>query len=206
MNTFSLITNWIEGIAFFIAFLLTFWPSHNRMTIAAKLWTIGMLSTGILFACVILKPLFATITLVNISATFSFVFSPPILLSLISLVLVITESTLLFRFSQERALRLGKVLFLFIVPVFMLLKDFLLMPLGHIYFPLGVSYIGYALLWLRIRENLTFEIAEECLGKVLDRVAIDQRAFNPRFYPKISHRFTFSRVMASSNRPRVIDC
>lgn len=143
--------SWVSGIAFLIAFVLTFWPSRQRMTIAAALWAVGMLSfTGLTAYDLFLR------------GGIAYAFSSPSsdfplfawLVPLVSLGLAITESVLLFpQVPQDRALRVAKVLFLAVVPTFIVLTSLPYMQPGLWQFPLGMHWLGYPLLWFRIREN-----------------------------------------------------
>jgi hypothetical protein len=151
MQIYYMRVSWISGIAFFLAFLLTFWPSRSRMTVGAALWMVGILSITGMSAYNMFQ-----------GGSISYAFSPsgnfPLfgwLIPLVSLLLAITESILLFPWiSQELAIRLGRVLFLVIVPAFVLLTSLPYIHQGGFWqFPLGISWLGYPLLWFRIREK-----------------------------------------------------
>ena len=150
MQVYFMRVSWVSGIAFFAAFLLTFWPSRARMTIAAALWSIGMLSIAGLSA-------YDMFLRGGIAYAFSASGGFPLfawLIPLLGLALALTESVFLFpQMQQERALRLGRVLWLAGVPAFVLLTSLPYMRQGVWQFPLGIQWLGYPLLWFRIREN-----------------------------------------------------
>jgi len=151
MQVYYLRASWVSGIACFAAFFLTFWPSRHRMTAAAVLWVIGMLSnTG-----VIAYDQF-------ISGGISYAFSPssssfPLfawLVPLLSVGLAVAESVLLFTWiEQGRALLIGKILFLAVVPGYVVLASLPYARMGFWHFPVGICWLGFPLLWFRIREN-----------------------------------------------------
>ena len=141
---------WASGIGLFVAFLLTFWAARAVLIFAAVLWAIGVLSAtgweayGLFFQGQMAYafgggrfPVFAW------------------LVPLISVVLAVVESALLFPWvPQKRALWIGKILFLLVVPAMILVKAF--PRVGHPFYlySLGVSWLAYPLLWFRIREKL----------------------------------------------------
>jgi hypothetical protein len=141
---------WISGIAFFGAFLLTFWPSRLRMVVAAVLWTIGMLTiTGLIAYSQSMQGAIAHAF--NSSRAFPlFGWLAP----LISIVLAVIECVLLFPWvKQKRALDVGKILFLAVVPAFLVLFAIPSWRESFSPFPLGIQWLGYPLLWFRIRER-----------------------------------------------------
>jgi hypothetical protein len=77
------------------------------------------------------------------------------LVPVIKVLLAVVESALLFPWvPQKRALALGKILFLLIVPAVVLLTALPQMRGPLYWFPLGASWLAYPLLWFRIREKL----------------------------------------------------
>lgn len=151
MQVYWMRVNWISGIAVFVAFVLTFWPSRFRMIIAATLWATGILAiVGLRAYDFLLRG--------GIGYAFSATTGFPLyawLIPLISLLLAITECVLLFPWiPQQGALRIGTFLFLTLVPAFYVFQSLQFSPPGHWRFPLGFEWVGYPLLWFRIRENL----------------------------------------------------
>lgn len=151
MQVYYMRVSWVSGIACFAAFLLTFWPSRHRMTTAAVLWVIGMLSiTGL------------TAYGQFMQGGISYAFSSPSssfplfawLIPLLSVALAVAESVLLFTWiEQALALRIGKILFLVVVPAYLLLASLPYARMGFWQFPVGITWLGFPLLWFRIREN-----------------------------------------------------
>ncbi|MCD4653233.1 hypothetical protein K8T06_04800 [bacterium] len=137
---------WIIEIAFFAAFLITFWPTRKCLSLAAVLWTVGIFSmTG---------PWVYYIFFTNRYEQNQFYSRSPLLLVWIlplSLLLVsIVQSGLLFPFIQkERALRVGKIFFLLVIPfIYFLYSRFY----NFDYMALTI-WFGASVLWFRIREK-----------------------------------------------------
>ncbi len=143
--------SWISGTALLIAFLLTFWPNRTRILIAAALWSFGMLITAGLSA-------YDAFLRGGIAYAFNASSGFPLgglLIPMASLALAAAQSLLLFPVvSQNRALFLGKILLLVIWPALILLQ-WLPQQSRHSFhfFPFGTLWLGYPLLWFRIREN-----------------------------------------------------
>ena len=142
--------SWISGITFFVAFLLTFWPSRARVLTAAALWTV------------------ATFVLVGFSsywiiwgANFGYAFNHsagfPLfgwLLPLSTVAFALAESCLLFPWVfQSRALFLGRIIYLLVAPLCAIIL-YLRQSEHNLPFPLGAEWLGHTLLWFRIRERL----------------------------------------------------
>ncbi|MBI5773120.1 MAG: hypothetical protein HZA89_05165 [Verrucomicrobia bacterium] len=149
--------DWISGLALFAAFLLTFWPSRRRLSVAAVLWVVGSFAIHGIRGYDMLSR--GGIAYASSPPSSSFpLFSWFIPLS--SLVMVTAASALLAtQFEQKKALKLGRILFLVIWPTLTLLlalPEWLQAgerhPLG-IRWPLGLGWIGTPLLWFRIREQ-----------------------------------------------------
>ena len=141
---------WVGGIALLFAFLITFLPSRPALIVGAVLWSIGIFST---------TGLQAYWLFFQGQTDYAFSSGPfPLvawLVPVISIVLAVVESALLFPWvSQKRALALGKILFLIIVPAVVLFSAFPRMGSPFYQFPLGASWLAYPLLWFRIREKL----------------------------------------------------
>lgn len=150
MQLYLLQVGWLSGISFFVAFLLTFWPSRLRLRIAAVLWMVGVLAvTGLSAYSMFLQ------------GSMAHAFAPqgrlPIfawLVPLLWLLLTLVECLLLLPIvSQPTALRAGKFLFLIVVPVFMVVIALPGWRYGGAHFPIGIEWLGYPLLWFRIRER-----------------------------------------------------
>jgi hypothetical protein len=142
-----------SGIALFAAFVLTFWSARPIMLVAAVLWAIGFLPPTAWHA-------FRLFHQGQMASAFSGEPLPLVswLIPVISMALAIAETVLLFPWvTQKRALRIGKILFLAIVPAVVLLTGFSSMRAPFHQFPLGVSWLAYPLLWFRIRERLNAE-------------------------------------------------
>lgn len=147
MQVYNMRVSWVSGIAFFIAFILTFWPSRTRLTVASILWVIGVFAITGLSA-------YGQFEQGGIAYAFGAPSSGfPLfawLLPLLSIVFAMAESILLFPWiEQERALGLGKILFLIVVPAYLLFAS---LPYIRFGFPIGISWLGFPLLWFRIRE------------------------------------------------------
>jgi hypothetical protein len=141
---------WVGGIALFVGFLLTFLPSRPALIFAAVLWSIGIYST---------TGWEAYMLFFQGQMAHSFSGEPfPLfawLIPLTSVLLAVAESMLLFPWvPQKRALWIGKVLFLVVVPAVVLLTALPKMHGPFYWFPLGASWLAYPLLWFRIREKL----------------------------------------------------
>jgi hypothetical protein len=81
---------------------------------------------------------------------------------LLSIVLAVVECILLFPWIKQRtALDVGKMLFLFIVPAFVILSSLPSWRYGFGRFPLGIEWLGFPLLWFRIRERQPTEPGQE---------------------------------------------
>ena len=144
------LTPWVGGIVLFLAFLLTFWPARLAMIVAAVLWTIGILSTTfwqafLLFHDGLMASAFTSEPVPLVSW----------LLPVITIVVVLAESTLLFPWVlQKRALCVGRILFLVVAPAVFIFTSVANMGFRFYQFPLGASWLAYPLLWFRIREKL----------------------------------------------------
>jgi len=125
----------INGLALFVAFLLAFKENPRHTTCAAILWIISIISIG------------------------GYCYSYSLLNGKILALLALSgaASVLLFPWVSRRvAMPLAKILFLVITPPLLLLLS--APTLGSSYqFPLGASYVGYTMLWFRIRENFDAE-------------------------------------------------
>ncbi len=149
MLVYYMRVTWVSGLAFLVAFILTFWPSRHRMIAAAIFWTIGIFAISGFHA----YDMFARGA---IGSAFSSSGPFPLFSWLVpvgSLGLAFTESVLLFPWiPRERALRIGRVIFLIILPPCLILLSLSSRTKDFWPFPLGVSALGYPLLWFRIRE------------------------------------------------------
>ena len=157
MQAYYVRISWVSGFAFLTAFFLTFWPSRSRMTFAAVLWSAGTLAIAGFSA-------YSMFLRGGIAYAFSSSGGFPLfawLIPLVELSLAVTESILLFpQIPQEQALRLGRVLFLTVVPVIVFLVSLPQMMESHFWrFPLGIEWLGLPLLWFRIRENSSDQTA-----------------------------------------------
>jgi len=116
--------------------------------VAAVLWGIGMFSiTGLSAYGAIAQ---SGVGYAGTTSSPSFLLTV-LLVPLVSMFLAVAEFVFLFPWlSQDHALLIGRILFLLIVPAFILLTRHSGLS-GE--FPLGIQWLGYPLLWFRIREN-----------------------------------------------------
>jgi hypothetical protein len=140
---------WVAASCFIAAFVLTFWPSRVRSSVAAILFGIGILTRLSTFA-------YAYFTAAGAAWGFSRDTQPPGVTwwaMPVQLVLYALAACILLwpTIPQQRALLLGKILhLLFGVPLF----AFLLIPRTlQFHTPLELTWLVYALLWFRIREG-----------------------------------------------------
>ena len=142
---------WIAGGSFVAAFVLTFWPSRLRSSVAALLFTVGILTRLSTFA-------YAYFTAAGAAWGFSRDTQPAGVIwwtmPSILVIYAIAACVLLWPFIvQQRALLFGKILHLLVgIPLF----AFFLVPDTLRYHRiLELSWLVYALLWFRIRESYT---------------------------------------------------
>jgi hypothetical protein len=140
---------WIAGGCFVAAFVLTFWPSRMRSTLAAILFAVGILTRLSAFA-------YAYFTAAGAAWGFSTDSQPPGVtwwaMPLLLIIYALAACVLLWPFiSQQRALLLGKILHLLIgIPLF---AFFLIPDTLRLHRILELTWLVYALLWFRIRES-----------------------------------------------------
>ncbi len=151
-NTFIFyphIANWIACITFFAAFLLTLSPTEKRARVAAVLFSFGLLARLINLA--VLN--FSVVTSgsdgqpTNVHPTMSLISSFWIMIYAIAAIWL-----LLPYLPQTRALFLGKVLHLVILPPLVLWLSVGLVNHTITVLPYDLTWLVYTLLWFRIRE------------------------------------------------------
>jgi hypothetical protein len=145
---------WISGFALLVAFVLTFWNGRNVCRLAAAFYSMGAIigiGAGVYFR------VFSTWIIYHLTD------GPPASSAILTTALAIPIGTALYGLgavvllwpgiSQEKALRLGKILHLIILPLLILpvIIAAFFSNQGETYSELG--WLVYPLLWFRIREN-----------------------------------------------------
>jgi hypothetical protein len=146
LNTrFYEVVGLICAASFFVAFILTFWPSRLCAGSAALLFAIGIVAKLSAHA-------YSFYIALDVNSGFFHV--SPIWWALPSLFVCygIAASALLWpSLTQERAMRFGKILHLVLAP---LLIALLVFPWYHEHRrAFDLTWLVYALLWFRIREG-----------------------------------------------------
>jgi hypothetical protein len=147
----------IGGMPLFIAFLLTFQKNLRATVCSAILWVIGI---------IVYSGMGIYTYLLDDNMHFAYFSDTKLFwvkcLIVIIAVLSVAASALLFPWiTKKLAMQFGKILLLIIMPTLLLLISALTIYPSYPMvwtFPLGASYIGYTVLWFRIREN--FDAAE----------------------------------------------
>jgi hypothetical protein len=145
---------WIPGFALLAAFILTFWSRRIISRLAATLYSVGAL-VGI--------GLIAYARIFSIWVNYHLTDGPPADPAILAVALSLPIGTVLYAFGavallwpgipQEKALGLGKILHLIILPLLiliMVIAAFFSFH-GEVYSELG--WLVYAFLWFRIRES-----------------------------------------------------
>jgi hypothetical protein len=153
-STFFYFAERIDAVAFFVAFVLTVWPSRARLIVASSLYVVGMFFIMGLFT-------YSTFNiarmLIGLSDSGS---SNPI--ALIAYVIPITggvyaitaSALLLPAIPQKRAMRLGMILHLIVLPILVaLLSVHGAPPVLRSVYPTDLKWLAFGLLWFRIRES-----------------------------------------------------
>ena len=134
------ITNWIACITFFAAFVLTLWPDRRRSCWAAASFSLGLLARLIYLAIYY----FSAVTDGGDShPTECLVISAWVLVYAVAAVWLLWPSI-----PQQRALRLGKILHLVVLPPLVIWLDVGWADMN----PFNLTWLLYAVLWFRIRE------------------------------------------------------
>lgn len=158
--------SWIVGITFLTAFVLTFWRGRVISRLAAALYSVGTL-VGNGFT------IWAWVMVVWIN--FHLTDAPSVDYGALWIALILPAAVALYTLgavillwrgiSQRKALRLGKILHLIVLPLFLLvMMAGSLFSRGGLAAPWASSFIC-ALMWFRIRERYETE-RENCLPAV----------------------------------------
>ena len=142
----------VAGITFFVAFILTFWPSRRISICAAILYAIGALTYLVFFAAHYFQ-LSVMEWKANGGLSGSFPAVGWLLPGLIVVYGVAASAVLLPFISQRKALRFGRILHLVVLP---LLVVCLWVAPFHEYLSIAahsLNWLAYGVLWFRVREG-----------------------------------------------------
>ena len=152
LNTFIFyphISNWIACLTFFAAFVLTLVPNAKRVKSAAVLYCFGLLARLIYLAVYN----FSVVTSGSNGSSADVHPTMAIVCSVWALVYATAAVWLLWpSIPQARALFLGKLLHLVILPPLVLWLSIGLVNHSITLLPYDLTWLVYALLWFRIRE------------------------------------------------------